>query len=143
MLIVAIKGTMQRQILGCLFCSLRFDGVLKWRFAPFFERVVGLPSCRLELIRRHTPFASEYTCMVFRENGNQVLNIGKRFSNNRNNAGNARVVKWIHGIWILANQVLKISGSVELIKLLDFFGWKSILTFCMRTIFSSLFCVKL
>ena len=143
MLIVAIKGTMQRQILGCLFCSLRFYGVLKWRFAPFFKGVVGLPSYRLELIRRHTPFASEYTCMVFRENGNQVLNIGKRFSNNRNNAGNARVVKWIHGIWILANQLLKISGSVELIKLLDFFGWKSILTFCMRTIFSSFFCVKL
>ena len=143
MLIVAIKGTMQRQILGCLFCILRFDGVLKWRFAPFFKGVVGLPSYRLELIRRHTPFASEYTCMVFRENGNQVLNIGKRFSNNRNNAGNARVVKWIHGIWILANQLLKISGSVELIKLLDFFGWKSILTFCMRTIFSSFFCVKL
>jgi hypothetical protein len=106
--------------------------LLKWRLAPFFERVVGLPSYRLELIRRHTPFASEYTCMVFWENGNLVLNKAKKITSNRNKAGNTRMDKWIHGIWIWANQVLKYSGSVGLIKLFDFFGWKSILTFYIR-----------
>ena len=97
-------------------------GLLKWRLAPFFEGVVGLPSCRLELIRRHTPFASEYTSMVFWENGNLVLNEAKKITNNRNKAGNTRMDKWIHRIWIWFNQLLKNSDSVDLIKLFDFFG---------------------
>jgi hypothetical protein len=45
-------------------------GLLKWRLAPFFEGVVGLPSYWLELIRGHAPFSGEDTCMVFWENGN-------------------------------------------------------------------------
>ena len=125
---------MQRQILGCLFCSLRFYGVLKWRFAPFFERVVGLPSCRLELIRRHTPFASEYTCMVFWENRNLVLNKAKKITNNLNKSDNTRMDKWIHGIWIRFNQLLKNSVSVEKVKLFYFFDWCCILTFRTRIV---------
>ena len=97
-------------------------GLLKWRLAPFFEGVVGLPSYRLELIRGHTPFASEYTSMVFGENGNLVLNEAKKITNNRNKAGNTRMDKWIHGIWIWFNQLLKNSDSVDSIKLFDFFG---------------------
>jgi hypothetical protein len=115
-------------------------GLLKWRLAPFFERVVGLPSYRLELIRRHTPFASEYTCMVFWENGNLVLNEAKKITNNRNKAGNTRMDKWIHRIWIWVNQLLKNSDSVEKIKLFDFFGWCCILTFCTRIVIFFTFC---
>jgi hypothetical protein len=98
----------------------------------FIERIFGLPSYRLKLIRGNAPFAGENTCMVFRKNGNKILYKGKKITNNRNKAGNTRMDKWIHGIWIWANQVLKYSGSVGLIKLFDFFGWKSILTFYIR-----------
>jgi hypothetical protein len=97
-------------------------GLLKWRLAPFFKGVVGLPSYRLELIRGDAPLAGENTGMVFRKNGNKVLYKGKKITNNRNKAGNTRMDKWIHGIWILANQLLKNSVSVDVIKLFDFFG---------------------
>jgi len=66
----------------------------------FIEWVFGLPSYRLKLIRRDAPFAGENTGMVFRKNGNKVLYTGKKITNNRNKAGNTRMDKWIHGIWI-------------------------------------------
>ena len=88
----------------------------------FIEWVFWLLSYRLKLIRRNAPFARENTGMVFWENGNLVLNEAKKITNNRNKAGNTRMDKWIHGIWIWANQLLKNSVSVDVIKLFDFFG---------------------
>jgi len=105
---------------------------MKGRLVPFIERIFRLPSYRLKLIRRDAPFAGENTGMIFRKNRNKGLYKGKKISNNRNKAGNTRMDKWIHGIWIWANQLLKSSVSVERIKLFDFFGWKCILTFCIR-----------
>ena len=119
---------------------------MKGRLVPVIERIFGLSFNRLKLIGRHTPFAGENTGMIFRKNGNKVLNKGKKITNNRNKAGITRTDKWIHGIWILANQWLKNSDSVGGIKLFDFLGWKCILTFCILTqVFCvfSLFCMKL
>ena len=105
---------------------------MKGGLDSFIERIFGLSFNRLKLIGRHTPFTGENTGMIFWKNGNKVLNKGKKITNNRNKAGNTRTDKWIHGIWILANQWLKNSVSVGRIKLFDFLSWKCILTFCIR-----------
>lgn len=61
---------MNQQIMGCRLYLPGFAMILQWCLIPFLKRVFGLPSYRLELIGRHTPFAGENTSVVFRENGN-------------------------------------------------------------------------